>query len=101
MVAKLYQGRAIRHLVRRLQSAEPPVTHVHPDLVTEPDLGQVEEVAQQHHPDDDLGVNRRPASLGVQRCDLGSDPLQIEHGVDPAQHVPDRDQLLDVKVART
>lgn len=97
LVADLHQGGAIRHRIGRLQAAEPPVAHVHPELVDEPHLGQVVEVAEEDHPDDHFGIPRRPATVRVAVGDLLANPGGVEYRVESPQQVIGLNQLVDIE----
>jgi hypothetical protein len=60
------EGRVIRHLAVEAEPTEPTVSEVQVNLLTQPPLGtNAVAVAYQQHPDEQFGINRRPASGAV------------------------------------
>jgi uncharacterized membrane protein HdeD (DUF308 family) len=84
--------------VIEIEPAEPPVGEVEPRLLTQLPLGaDAEAVADDKHPDQQLGINRRPSDVAVEWTRLF---VQIvEHrrheNVDPAQQVALRDHIIE------
>ncbi len=89
-VAVLREDRVIRHLVVKIEAAEPPVGKVERDLLGEPALrADAVAVADDEHPDQELGIDRGLAGMAV----IGSElTVQIGKGdrhedVHPAQQM--------------
>jgi hypothetical protein len=82
------KGGMVRHLVLKAEPAEPPIGKVELDLTTESALGADRvAVADQEHPDHQLGIDRRTSRVTVERRESGPQPAQIENSADPAQQM--------------
>ncbi len=55
------------------------------------------EIADQQHPEHQLGINGRAACMAVERGQLSADRVEVEQPVDLAQEVILRDVILDPK----
>ncbi len=61
----------IRHLAVQVEPAKPSVREVEMDLLAEPALGpDAEAVADDQHPDHELGIGRGPTDLAVKRPEM-------------------------------
>ena len=68
------------------------------DLTTEPALGADRvAVADQEHPDHQLGIDRGTSRVTVERREIGPQPARIESGVDPAQQMIRRNAFLEIE----
>ena len=92
--------------VIEIEPAEPSVGEMERHLLAQLPLGaDAEAVAYNKHPDQQLGINRRPSDVAVERTQL---LVQVaEHrcheNVDPAQQVALRDHVIEpefIKKAR-
>ena len=80
------KGGMVGYVVLEPEPAEPPIGKVELDLTTEPALGADRvAVADQEHPDHQLGIDRRTFRGTVELHEADPQPAQIENGVDPAQ----------------
>jgi hypothetical protein len=62
----LGEGRVVRHLAVEAEPTEPTVSEVQVNLLAQPPFGtNAVAVANQQHPDEQFGINRRPASRAV------------------------------------
>ena len=62
----LGEGRVVRHLTVEAEPAEPAVGEVQVHLLAQPPFGaNAVAVANQQHPDEQFGINRRPAGRAV------------------------------------
>src|SRR5712675_2570195 len=62
----LGEGRVVRHLAVEAEPTEPAVGEVQVNLLAQPPFRtNAVAVANQQHPDEQLGINRRPASRAV------------------------------------
>ena len=62
----LGEGRVVRHLAIEPEPTEPAVGEVQVHLLAQPSFGaNAVAVANQQHPDEQFGINRRPASRAV------------------------------------
>jgi len=58
----LGEGRVVRHLAIEAEPAEPAVCEVQVHLLAQPPFGaNAKAVANKQHPDEQFGINRRPA----------------------------------------
>jgi len=102
----LGKGRAVGNRVIEIEPAEPPVCEVEHHLLAQFSLrAEAEAVADDKHPDQQLGINRRPPNVAVEWTQLF---VQIAkhrcyENVDPAQQVALRDHVFEpefIKKAR-
>src|SRR4051794_11809943 len=62
----LGEGRVVRHLAIEAEPAEPAVGEVQVHLLTQPPFGaNAVAVANKQHPDQQFGINRRPAGRAI------------------------------------
>jgi hypothetical protein len=62
----LGEGRVVRHLAVEAEPAEPAVGEVQVHLLAQPPFGaNAVAVANQQHPDEQFGINRRPAGRAI------------------------------------
>jgi hypothetical protein len=60
------KGRVVRHLAIEAEPTEPTVSEVQVNLFAQPPFGtNAVAVANQQHPDEQFGINRRPASSAL------------------------------------
>src|SRR5438132_8744935 len=63
--------RVIRHRVVKIEPTEPPIRHVHLDFLAQPPLeADAVAIADDQHSDHKLGINRRPANVAIEGCEL-------------------------------
>src|SRR5271170_496034 len=87
------KGRMVRNLVVKIEAAEPAIGEVQLDLLTQPPLkANAVAVANDQHPDHQLGVDRWPADLAVERLKLLAELTQYpgHNRIDPAQQMARR-----------
>ena len=66
------------------EPAKPPVSEVQMDLVAKPPLGpDAGQIADQQHPDAQLGIDRGSPEVAVKRSKLSADVPQLEEPLDP------------------
>ena len=69
------------------------------DLVAEPALGtDAEAVADDQHPDHQLGIDRGPPQLAIERPQVRPEPRQIHRAVDGAKQMVRRDVPLQAEL---
>jgi hypothetical protein len=91
-VAVLGKRRMIGHSAVETQAAEPAISQIEVDLLTQPTLRtNAEAVADDEHPDHQLGINRGPPDVAVIGLEMRPNSGQVDETVDPAQHVIVRD----------
>src|ERR1700704_2112679 len=86
--------------VIKIEPAEPPVCEVEPHLLAQLPLGaNAEAVADDKHPDQQLGIDRRPADVAVERTQLFVQVAKhrCHENVDPAQQMALRDHVIEPK----
>ena len=84
-VPVLREGRVVRHIAFQTEPAEPSVGEVQMDLLAKPPLRpDAEAVADDQHPDQQLGVDRRPACRTVERSQMRPHAAKIDEAVDRA-----------------
>jgi hypothetical protein len=85
----------VRHLAVEAKPTEPAVSEVQVNFLAQPPFGtNAVAVANQQHPDEQLGINRRPASRAIKWCQVASNVLQIDKVVDRPQQVGGRNMSL-------
>ena len=68
------------------EPAEPPVCQIEVDLFAEPPLGaDTEAVADDQHPDHQLGINRWPTQRAVEWRQVAAQLRQVNKAVDRPQ----------------
>jgi hypothetical protein len=78
----------IGHMAIEPEPAEPPVRQIEVDLFAEAPLGaDAEAVADDEHPDHQLGINRWPAQCALERGQLPPDPAKLHESVNRAREV--------------
>jgi len=91
----------IGHPILQTQPAEPPIGQVYLHLLAQPALRADRiAVADQKHPDHQLGIDRRAAGVAVIGRQLGPKPAQIESRVDPPKQVISRNYIFQVKLIK-
>src|SRR5215472_1723613 len=85
----------VRNLAVEPQPAEPPVGQIEVNLLAQPPLGaDAEAIADNQHPDHQLGIDRRPSRLAIIGFKMRPNLRQIDEAVDLAQEVIVRDMTL-------
>src|SRR2546422_10611895 len=90
----------IGNLVIELEAAEPTITEMKFDLLAQlPFKADAIAVAHNQHPDHELGIDRGPANVAVERRELLSQVSQNPRHdrIDPAQQIARRNTLFEVK----
>src|SRR6478609_5555328 len=81
-------GRVIRHLAVQTEPTEPAIREIEMDFLTEPPFGtDAHAVADDQHPQHQVGIDRGPADSAVERPQLCTDALQINKPVDAAKQM--------------
>jgi hypothetical protein len=76
-VPVLGEGGVVRHIAVEAEPAEPAIGQIEVHLFTEPPLGaDAEAVADQQHPDHQLGINRGSACRAVERRQMSPKPVR-------------------------
>ena len=80
----LREGGVIGDIAVEPEPAEPPVCQVEMDLFAEPPLGaDTEAVADDQHPDHQLGIDRRATHRAVERREVAAQLRQINKAIAP------------------
>ena len=92
--------RVIRHLVLETKTTEPPVAKVEFNLLAQsPIEADAVAVADDQHPDHELGVNRRTTDVAVERLELlaqiAKDPRHDR--IDPSQKMAARNTPFEIE----
>ena len=78
----------IRHLAVQTEPTEPAIREIEMDFLTEPPFGtDAHAVANDQHPQHQVGIDRGPADSAVERPQLCTDALQINKPVDAAKQM--------------
>jgi hypothetical protein len=94
-MAVLREGRMIRHLARQAEPTEPPIGQVQMDLLAQPAFrADAVAVADDQHPDQQLGVDRRPSGCAVERRQACPNSPKVDEAVNRSQHMVERHMLL-------
>src|SRR5579863_57824 len=94
------ERRMVRNLVVKLEPAEPPIGQMQLDFLAQlPLKTDAVAVADNQHPDHQLGINRWPADLAVERHQLLAKLTQYaaHNRIDPAQQVARRNTPFEVE----
>jgi hypothetical protein len=76
----------IRDIAVEPEPAEPPVSQIEMDLFAEPPLGaDAKAIADDEHPDHQLGVNRWATHRAVERRELAAQFRQLDKAVNRPQ----------------
>ena len=79
----LGEGRVLWHLAVEPEPTEPAVSEVQVNLLAQPTFGtNAVAIANQQHPDQQFGINRRPASRAVKWRQVAPNIRQIDETVD-------------------
>jgi hypothetical protein len=82
-VSVLRERRVIRDPVTQVKAAEPAIGEVEMDLLTQPPLrSDPEAIADQQHPDKQLGIDGGTAGVAVEICKMGTDAADVDEPVD-------------------
>jgi len=88
----------IRHLVGNLELAEPAVRQVHRHFVTQLPFGtDPAAVTDQQHADHQLGIDRRPPCVAVERGKVLAQIGKIKNAVNVAKQVIMRHDLIEIE----
>ncbi len=91
----LGKRRVIRDPVAQIEAAEPAIRQVQMHLFAEPPLGpDAEAIADQQHPDQQLGIDGRTARVAVEIRKMGADAAQVDEPINGPQQVILRDMIL-------
>ena len=78
------------------EPAEPAIGQVEMNLLAQPPLrADAEAVADDQHPDHQLGIDRGPAGRAVERGQMRADVPKIDEAVDPPQQMVGRHMILE------
>jgi hypothetical protein len=78
--------RVIRHTVAQVEAAEPAIREVQMYLFTKSSLGpDTEAIPDQQHPDQQLGIDRRPAGMAVKFGQVGTNGAQVDEPINGAK----------------
>src|SRR6476620_1822339 len=94
------ERRVIGNAVVEIEPAKPPKSQMQFDFLAQPPLkADAIAVAHDQHPDHKLWINRRPADLAVEGCQLLTKSSQQprHHRIDPAQQMTSRNALFEVE----
>ena len=94
------ERRVVRHLVVEIEAAEPPIRKMKLDLLAQLALeADAIAVADDEHPQHELGIDRRAADLAVERLQLLPNIGQHarHHRIDAAEEMTRRDALFQIK----
>ena len=85
----LRESRMIGHFAVETQSTKPAIRQVEVHLLAQPPLrADAEAVADDQHPDQQLGINRWPPHLTVKRRQFLPQPVKFDEPIDRPQEVP-------------
>src|SRR6056297_2148672 len=85
----------IRDPVAQIEAAEPAIREVQMDLFAQPPFRpDAEAIANQQHPDQQFGIDRRAAGMAVETGKMGADAAQIDKPVDGSKQVIHGDVIL-------
>ncbi|KZX95319.1 hypothetical protein A3722_18740 [Sulfitobacter sp. HI0027] len=84
----LGKRRVIRDPVAQIEAAEPAIREVQMHLFAEPSLRtNAEAIADQQHPDQQLGIDRRAAGMAVEIRKVGADATQVDEPINGSKQV--------------
>jgi hypothetical protein len=87
-VPVLREGRVIGHIPFQPKAAEPAIGEVGMDLLAQPPLGaDAHAIADDQHPDHQLGIDRGPTGRTIERPQMFANARQVNEPVDRAQQV--------------
>ncbi len=76
----------IRDPVAQVEAAEPAIREVQMHLFTKSPLRpDTEAIPDQQHPDQQLGIDRRPAGMAVKFDQVGTDAAQVDEPINGAK----------------
>ena len=85
----------VRVTVTQIEAAKPPISQAQMNLLAQPPLRpDTEAIAQQQHPDEEIGIDGRPPGMAVEMGEAAPDTRQIHEPVDGAQQVVLWDMIL-------
>ena len=89
----------IRHFAVEAEPAEPAVSEVQVNLLTQPLFGtNAVAVADQQNPHEQFRINRRPAGRAVEWCKFTPNTRQIDEPVDRPQKMRGRHMPLELEL---
>jgi len=100
-VPVLGEGRVVGNVAVETQSAKPAIGEIEVDLVAQlPLRADAKTIADDQHPDRQLGVDRRSAHLAVKGPQMLADRGQIDEPVDRAEQVIRRHVPLEAELVK-
>jgi hypothetical protein len=94
----LGERRVIRYLVFQSQPAEPAIRQVQVNFLAQPPLRpDAEAVAHDQHANQQLGINRRAASMAVERGEVPVQITQIKKLVYATQQVIGGNVIIEIE----
>ena len=97
-VPVLGEGRVVGHIAFQPEPAEPAIGEVQMHLLAQPPLGpDADAVADDQHPDHQLGIDRGPTGRAVERPQMLANARQVDEPVDRAQQMIRRNMPLQVE----
>ena len=91
----------VGNLVLKTQATEPPVGQVQLHLLTEATFrAHRMAIADQEHPDHQLGADRGAAQVAIVGLHLPAQPAQVQNRVDLAQEVIGRNHVLKIELIK-
>ena len=89
----------VGHLAVEPKPAEPAIRQIEVDLLAQPPLGaNAEAIADDQHPDHQLGINRGPAHAAVERRQLPPQIAKLDEPVDRPQQMIGRNVPFERKL---
>ena len=86
----------VGHVAVEAKPAEPAIGEVEMHLLAQPPLGaDAEAVADDQHPDHQLGIDRRPADRAVEGAKLPSQLDEVDEAIDRPQQMIGRHMPLE------
>ena len=97
-MAVLREGRVIGHRAIQIEPTEPTIGEVEMHLFAQPPFrADAHAIADDQHPDHQLGIDRWPTHRAVERLQVLADDGEIDKPVDRAQQVIGRHVILDAE----
>ena len=91
----------VGHVALQAEPTEPAVRQVQVNLFAQPSFrADAEAVADDQHPDQQLGIDRRPADGAVERRQLPSQPIKFDKSVYRSQQVRRRHMTFERKLVK-
>ena len=87
-VPVLREGRVVGHIAVQPEPTEPAIGQIEMHFLTQPPLrADAKAVADDQHPDHQLGIDRGPSDRAVERPQLCTDALQINKPINAAKQM--------------